>query len=418
MTSKSSSDSSASVEAKLVWNSPLDAEEIFEVKMAELKATLIKESVYHCVSEKESNERLAVRPPRSQEGQPSYATRYTAWEKSLKDLSDDANTAMGTLMALFDPDCNAHRELAAWYDEDLTANAPSSRKRRKDYNFRNAWSKFHELYRPNKEVNLDTILKRWEALTDEEISFATFQGQYHKLIKEMEVIGQPPTEAKRYEMLRRNVKNPHLEYLVVQLSLPEARRIKLETFFEDCNHVTRYNKEWDSGHKRKAEEVFGRQVTIKTDMPDSVPNAVCWRCGLPGHLKFNIKKSLACTSTTCSLCKARIGGDSHDARYCCEKSSKVFPNASRVDRPAKKRNTGKSRKPGAGRGKPSSSSSSSSRPNHTPLSKPFSYDTHGEAVKDVPKDVIAAMVTLNRYHKAGGASERRAASAEENSSSK
>ena len=72
----------------------------------------------------------------------------------------------------------------------------------------------------------------------------------------MEVIGQPPTEAKRYEMLRRNVKNPHLEYLVVQLSLPEARRIKLDTFFEDCNHVTRYNKEWDSGHKRKAEEVF------------------------------------------------------------------------------------------------------------------------------------------------------------------
>ena len=56
----SSSDYSASVEAKLVWNSPLDAEEIFEVKMAELKATLIKESVYHCVSEKESNERLAV----------------------------------------------------------------------------------------------------------------------------------------------------------------------------------------------------------------------------------------------------------------------------------------------------------------------------------------------------------------------
>ena len=54
MTSKSSSDSSASVEAKLVWNSPLDAEESFEAKMAELKATLIKESVYHCVSEKES----------------------------------------------------------------------------------------------------------------------------------------------------------------------------------------------------------------------------------------------------------------------------------------------------------------------------------------------------------------------------
>ena len=49
---------------------------------------------------------------------------------------------------------------------------------------------------------------------------------------------------------------------------------------------------------------------------------------------------------------------------------------------------------------------------------PTPYDTHGEAVNDVPKDVIAAMVTLNRYHKAGGVSERRAASAEENPSSK
>ena len=178
--------------------------------MAELKATLIKESVYHCVSQKESNKRLTVRPPRSQEGHP---TRYTAWEKSLKDLSDDANTAMGTLMALFDPDCNAHRELAAWYDEDLTANAPSSRKRRKDYNFRNTWSKFHELYRPNKEVNLDTILKRWEALTDEEISFATFQGQYFKLIKEMEVIGQPPTDTKRGFLIL----NPSTEAVQVRL---------------------------------------------------------------------------------------------------------------------------------------------------------------------------------------------------------
>ena len=152
-------------------------------------------------------------------------------------------------------------------------------------------------------------------------------------------------------MLRRNVTNPHLEYLVLQLSLPEARRIKLETFFEDCNHVTRYNKVWDSGHKRKAEEVFGRQVTIKGDMPESVPSAVCWRCGRPGHLKFNIKKSLACASSSCSLCKTCIGGDSHDARFCCEKNSEVFPNAGGFDRPAKRRNTGKGRKPGADAGK-------------------------------------------------------------------
>ena len=55
MTSKSSSDSSTSDKAKLVWNSHIDAEEIFEVKMAELKAILIHKSIYHCVSERKSN---------------------------------------------------------------------------------------------------------------------------------------------------------------------------------------------------------------------------------------------------------------------------------------------------------------------------------------------------------------------------
>ena len=60
-------------------------------------------------------------------------------------------------------------------------------------------------------------------------------------------------------------------------------------------------------------------------MPDKVPNATCWRCGLPSHMKFYITKRLACTSTTCSLSKARTGGDNHDARYCCDKSLKVFP---------------------------------------------------------------------------------------------
>ena len=42
MSSKSSSDSSASVEAKLVWNSPLDAEETFEVKMPSSKPLLLR----------------------------------------------------------------------------------------------------------------------------------------------------------------------------------------------------------------------------------------------------------------------------------------------------------------------------------------------------------------------------------------
>ena len=42
-----------------------------------------------------------------------------------------------------------------------------------------------------------------------------FHGKYLKLIYEMELIGEPPIEAKRYEMLRRNVKNPYLQPFVL-----------------------------------------------------------------------------------------------------------------------------------------------------------------------------------------------------------
>ena len=37
------------------------------------------------------------------------------------------------------------------------------------------------------------VLKKWEILTDEENFLADFYGQYIKLIKEMELIGQPMT---------------------------------------------------------------------------------------------------------------------------------------------------------------------------------------------------------------------------------
>ena len=87
----------------------------------------------------------------------------------------------------------------------------------------------------------------------------------------MELIGQPPTEAKRYEMLRRNVKNPHLEHVVAKLSLPDARRISLDIFFKDCNYFIQYNKEKDSGRKRKAEVVLGRVVTISKDSTSNLP---------------------------------------------------------------------------------------------------------------------------------------------------
>ena len=138
MSAKSSYSDSSTV-VKFVWNSPIDSEETFETKMAELKAYPIMESIYHCVSEANSTSRLASYPPSSQALAPSYATRFAAWEKSIRELRDDANAAMGTLVALFDPDCNAHRELAAWFEKDVTAAVPHARDRgRKDYNFRNA----------------------------------------------------------------------------------------------------------------------------------------------------------------------------------------------------------------------------------------------------------------------------------------
>ena len=114
-------------------------------------------------------------------------------------------------------------------------------------------------------------MKKWVALTDKNIFFADFHGKYLKLIYEMELIGQPPIEAKRYEMLRRNVKNPHLQPFVMNLSLPEGRRISLPQFFEDCTHYIQFNKERDSNHhkKRKAEEIIGRVVTISKDSSDS-----------------------------------------------------------------------------------------------------------------------------------------------------
>ena len=62
MATKSSS-TDTSVESKLIWNGPIDAEETFETKMSELKTKLIKESIYHCVHEKDSSDRIAARPP-------------------------------------------------------------------------------------------------------------------------------------------------------------------------------------------------------------------------------------------------------------------------------------------------------------------------------------------------------------------
>ena len=159
-------------------------------------------------------------------------------------------------------------------------------------------------------------------------------------------------------------------------------------------------------------------MTITQDAtPDLPPNVVCYRCGRPGHLKYNFNTRTACPSTVCSVCKAHICTDNHNSRNCSKESARVFPNAARS---SKKKPADEGRKPPATRGKSSSSSSTSFKPNHNgpTSSKPAPYNTHGDAVKDLPKDVIAAMATLNRFVEARGDQERRVSSEEENSSSR
>ena len=59
------------------------------------------------------------------------------------------------------------------------------------------------LLRNGRENIRDTILKTWEALSDRDVSFAIFWGQYQKYRKEMEDIGHAPTDEKEYEVLRK-----------------------------------------------------------------------------------------------------------------------------------------------------------------------------------------------------------------------
>ena len=222
---------------KLVWNSPPDAEMVYDNVFAELMTRLIYESV-------------------------DYVSK-------VADSDDGFEKTMDILMGLFHPDCNAQRSLTAWYAEVLPAFTPLQ-SRRKDFNFRNAFEKSQVEYKPNKQYNLDTILKAWEALTDRDVSFTVFWGQYQKYRKEMEDIGHAPTVEKEYEMLRKAVTNPNLKSIVIKLNLFPARRISLDDFFKDCLYVVRTSKELDTGRgngngKRKAngEPIVGRAVTIQ-----------------------------------------------------------------------------------------------------------------------------------------------------------
>ena len=206
--------------------------------------------------------------------------------------------------------------------------------RRKDYNFRNAFDKWQVEYKPNKQYNLDTILKTWEALPDRDVSFATFWGQYHKYRKEMEDIGHAPTVEKEYEMLRKAVTNVNLKSIVIKLNLPPAKRISLDDFFVDCLYVVRTSKELDTGRdvsngKRKAdgEAIVGRAVTMQKRSGDhGVEDLACYRCGELGHLKYDRMIGARCQATRCTLCHSVIGTNAHSARGCCSRSNQVFSN--------------------------------------------------------------------------------------------
>lgn len=325
--STSSAPTMAVLAMKHVWNSPPDAEEIYDTVFAELTTRFVYEGVDYVAVEADAD---AFILPAGRK-----ISQRANHEKSVAKVSEHSRKAMGILMGLFHPDCNAHRSLVAWYGEVLPGLTPLQI-RRKDYNFRNAYEKWQEEYKPNKQYNLDTILKTWEALTDRSISFAEFWGQYHKLKKEMADIGHAPTEEKEYEMLRKAVTNPHLKQFVILLNLPPARRISLDEFFEDCLYVVRTSKELDTGHrngngKRKAEgeAIVGRAVTIqRRDADRDVTDIPCYRCGEMGHYKYDKFTGARCSSTKCTLCHSYIGTDTHNARGCCNRSNHVFSNGS------------------------------------------------------------------------------------------
>lgn len=308
--------SSPHLNAKLVWNSAVDSEDSFDVQMALYKTSLVKNSLHHVFSEAQSSKRLVSYPvlaAANRAAQESYDKKYSLWEKSLKSLNDETNKAMGLLMDILAPDCNAYRLIATWMDEDVTSMLPIQDQNRVDVNFRHMWAKFCGIYEPNKEVNLDSILKKWEALTDEHMSFSEFHGKHVKYIQEMEAIGQPPTEARQLEVLRQNVKNPYLNFLRAQLCIGEGRRISIEDFFYDCNIYTRINREHDTGRKRTIESVVGFS-SIAQNVPKKSRvtggSMSCFRCGDPAHTLRN------CTATKCTLCHQTIADKKHDTRNC------------------------------------------------------------------------------------------------------
>ena len=330
MTSSSSNSSTAVLSMKLMWNSPVDAEKTYDTVFAELMTRLVYESVDYVSKVADADDAISPAPaPAVGAALNANAARQANHDKTVLKVNADSRKAMGILMGLFNPDSNAHRSLIGWFNEPLVG-LTALQMRRKDFNFRNAFEKWQTEYKPNKQFNYDTILKMWEALSDREMPFAEFWGQWHKLYKELEDIGHPPSEEKCYEMLRRSVTNVNLRQFVIQLDLPPAVRLSIASFFEYCLYVTRTQKEFDTGHgngKRKHEDetIVGRTVTLlKKSKSDANSEPICWRCGEAGHIRYNNATGARCHASVCTLCHSNIGGDLHDARVCCNRSHQVF----------------------------------------------------------------------------------------------
>ena len=170
-TSSSTAPTTAVLAMKLVWDSPPDAELVYDTVFAELMTRFVYEGVDYVANEADSD--AMVMPAPAGPISNANATRQANHEKSVIKVNEQARKAMGILMGLFHPDCNAHRSLTTWYAEILPGLTPLQARRR-DFNFRNAFEKWQAEYKPNKQYNLDAFLKTWEALSDREFQLVLF----------------------------------------------------------------------------------------------------------------------------------------------------------------------------------------------------------------------------------------------------
>ena len=343
MTSTTSSSTSIPPNGKLLsWNSPLDAAEHFETVMLSLQTSMLKDDLYYTLSEVSVTNRLTDFPHRP-DGvnitEAAYLAAKKNWHTSLLKTNSDTNKAQGSFLALFHPECNAHRSLLLWFEEDVTSARRPRERKRTDYNLRNMRDKFYAEYRPDKEVNLTAIKKKWEALSDQNMSFSEFMGEWIKGVADMERIGQKPTEARQYEVLRLNVRNPNLRNIKEGLSYPEDKRMKIDDFFQVCNTYLQLNPDEDSiDHKRKAEDevdpVVAKAAKVGDESAKPKQGGRCYRCGNPGHWKLDWETGKICRVQHCATCGNHIGNKSHNAATCSDKGKQLFKTVKKEKKPA------------------------------------------------------------------------------------